>query len=71
MMSEAILKYNLSNPEELKAVKRAIKSTDMAIALFDISNNLKRHCPKVDAKVTKAIQDILEENNINLDELID
>ena len=35
-MAKAILKYDISNPDENVDFKRAVKSFDMAMALWDI-----------------------------------
>ena len=39
---KATLEYNLNNPDDRMAHMRAVKSYDMACALFEITNNLKR-----------------------------
>jgi len=72
-MAKATLEFDMNDPDDLKAFKRAVKSTDMAVVLFEITHNLQRRCPdtkEVD-KVFKAINEYMELHNINLDELID
>ena len=39
---KATLEYNLNNPDDRMSHMRAVKSYDMACALFEITNNLKR-----------------------------
>ena len=82
---EAILKYDLNDPEDRMAHMRAVKSYDMACALFQITRNLKRKLehrfesqPQDDRdefdgldEAFREIQGYMEEFNINVDELID
>jgi hypothetical protein len=81
-MAKAILEYNLSDPDDVMAHKRAIKSLDMAMALWDIVHNTKKglewsmegkEIDKYDALelVYEKIHEILGEHNIITDELID
>lgn len=78
---KTIIKFDDSNPEDIKGLKRAIKATDMAIVLFEIKYNLRK---KIDSSIPKnvnqgytidyvfdEIRDLLEENAINIDDLID
>ena len=81
---KATLSYNLNDPDDRMAHLRAVKSLDMASALFDITRNLKR---KIENRfentdntnndvfdgiheVFDEIYGILEDNNIDIDELI-
>lgn len=41
-MAKGILEFNLEEPFEENAFKRATKATDAYLALFDIANNLFR-----------------------------
>mgnify|MGYP003345525168 FL=1 len=41
-MAKAILEFDLSQPEDVDAHKRAVKSLDMAMALWDITHNTKK-----------------------------
>jgi len=41
-MAEAILKYDLNDSDDAMAHMRAIKSLDMALALWDITHNTKK-----------------------------
>ena len=80
---KAILKFDLNNPDDQMNHMRAIKSLDMALVLFEIEANLKRHCKNVcdcleaDSDkydgmevVLTRIREIFIENNINIEELI-
>lgn len=61
------------------ALQRAMKSTDMAIVLFEISNNLKRQAEwkqdeNSDVDMVKwmfeQIDDLMDEHGIIIDDLI-
>lgn len=80
-MAKATLEYDLSDPDDVMAHKRAVKSLDMAMALWDIVHNTKKglewsmegkDMDKYDALelVFERIHEILDEHNINTDELI-
>jgi hypothetical protein len=81
---KATLSYNLNDPDDRMAHLRAVKSLDMASALFDITRNLRNKIQNryedidntnndvfdgIDA-VFDEIYNILEDNNIDIDELI-
>ena len=81
-MAKATLEYNLSDPEDSMAHLRAVKSLDMAMALWDIVHNTKKglewsmegkEIDKYDALelVFEKIHEILNDHNIITDELID
>jgi len=81
-MAKATLEYNLSDPEDAMAHLRAVKSLDMAMALWDIVHNTKKglewsmegkEIDKYDALelVFEKIHEILNDHNIITDELID
>ena len=81
-MPEAILKYNLNETEDIKAHLRAVKSLDMAIALWEITHNTKKalewsmegkEMDKYDALelVYEKIYEILNEHNIKIEDLMD
>jgi hypothetical protein len=80
-MAEAILKYNLNDADDSMAHMRAVKSLDMALALWEITTNTKRNLErqmhekeidKYDAldMVYERIYEILDEHNIKIDDLI-
>lgn len=79
---KAVLKFNLEFPDEQKAHLRCVKSTNMAIVLFDLLCNARKSIAHEhqDASddfaqgvevVMKHIGKLCEDNNINIDELID
>jgi hypothetical protein len=80
---KATLSYNLNDPDDRMAHMRAVKSLDMASALFDITRNLKKQVERrfedetieydsfdVIQEVFDRIYEILGDNNIDIDELI-
>jgi hypothetical protein len=80
-MAKATLEYDLSDPDDVMAHLRAVKSLDMAMALWDIVHNTKKglewsmegkEIDKYDALelVYEKIHEILDDHNINTDELI-
>ena len=80
-MAEAILKYNLNDTDDAMAHMRAVKSLDMALALWDITHNTKKSIEwSLEGKeidkyevldiVYEKIYEILEEHNIKMDDLI-
>lgn len=80
-MAKGILKFNLSDVDETKAHLRAVKSTDMALALWDIVYNTKKRLEnsfenkeidKFEALdlVFQEIYEIYEEHGIKVDDLI-
>ena len=80
-MAKAILEFDLNEPDDKEAHKRAVKALDMAIALWDIEQYLRsqtKYAPDsmpqevYDAldKVKQEFYEILTNHNISLDELI-
>ena len=80
-MAEAILKYDLNDTDDAMAHMRAVKSLDMALALWDITHNTKKSIEwSLESKelnkyevldlVYERIYEILDEHNIKLDDLI-
>ena len=80
-MAEAILKYDLNDSDDAMAHMRAIKSLDMALALWDITHNTKKSIEwslegkeldkyEVLDMVYEKIYEIFDEHNIKLDDLI-
>ena len=80
---KATLSYNLNDPDDRMAHLRAVKSLDMASALFEITRNLKKQVERkyedditeydsfdVIQEVFDRIYEILGENNIDINELI-
>jgi len=83
-MAKAILEYNLNDFEDEMAYKRAVKSLDMALAIWEIVHNVKKRVNNriefdelldlsqydiVDL-VYEHIYDELKQRSINIDELI-
>ena len=81
---KATLSYNLNDPDDRMSHLRAVKSMDMASALFDITRNLRKKIQNryedidntnndvfdgIDA-VFDEICNILESHNLDIDELI-
>lgn len=81
---KAILEYNLNDFDDEIAHKRAIKSLDMALAIWEIVYNVKK---RVDSRIEfdealdmsqydvvdlvfEHIREELTQRNINIDELI-
>jgi hypothetical protein len=80
-MAEGILKYDLDDFDDRMAHLRAVKSLDMAMALWDITHNTKKglewsmegkEIDKYEAleMVFDKIYEILEEHNIKMDDLV-
>jgi hypothetical protein len=80
---KATLKFNLENPEDIANHLRAIKSLDLAIAIYDIlqlRKKLERRFENIDntnndvfdgiQEYSAEIAKILEEHNIDIDELL-
>lgn len=79
-MAKATLEFDLNEPDDIIAHKRAVIATDLALALWQFGYNTKKgHEWKMDGYKSKedlldAIYDefweILKEHDINLDNLI-
>jgi len=80
-MAKATLEYDLSDIDDTYAHKRAVKSLDLALALWEITHNTKKglewsmegkEIDKYDALelVFEKIHEIISEHNIDLDDLI-
>jgi hypothetical protein len=80
-MAKAKLEYDLNELDDVMAHKRAVKSLDMALALWEITHNTKKslewsmegkEMDKYDAleMVFDKLHEILNEHNIRLDDLI-
>lgn len=78
---KAILEFNLDEQDDEMAHKRAVKSLDMAITLWDIDGYLRgqiKHAPdSMSPEVYGTLQDvrdklyeIMSKHSIDLDELI-
>ena len=80
-MANATLEFALNDEDDIRAHKRAIKSLDMSLALWNITHNTKKslewsmegkEMDKYDALelVFDRLHEILDEYNIRLDDLI-
>jgi hypothetical protein len=79
---KAKLKFDLNDIDQKMEHLRCVKSGDMALALWQISSNLKKECywaiennPKEDPTeyvdlIFEKIYGILEEHSINIDDLV-
>ena len=81
-MAKATIEYNLNDPDDLYAHKRAIKSLDMSLALWEITHNTKKglewamegkEMDKYDALefVFEKIFEIISDHNVDLEDLIE
>lgn len=81
-MAKAKIEYDLSDVDDLYAHKRAIKSLDMALALWEITHNTKKglewsmenkDIDKYDALELfyEKIFEILSDHNIDLEDLME
>jgi len=70
-MAKGILEYDLNEPDDIIAHKRAIKATDMALAIFQFAYNTKYESKEdlLDA-IYEEFWDILKEHSVNIDEII-
>jgi hypothetical protein len=80
-MAKGILEFDLNEPDDIMAHKRATKALDLASALWDITHNTKKSIEwSLEGKeldkyevldlVYERIYEILEDHNIKLDDLI-
>jgi ABC-type xylose transport system substrate-binding protein len=82
-MAKAILKYDISDPDENMDFKRAVKSFDMAMALWDIIQLRKKMENRFEAQdntnndvfdgidaMAEGIVNILDQHGIIVDELL-
>ena len=80
IMAKGILEFDLNEPDDIMAHKRAVKASDMASALWDITHNTKKglewsmegkEIDKYEALelVYEKIYEILDDHSIKLDDL--
>lgn len=81
---KAILKFNLNDPDDIMAYKRANRSLDMALVLWEIVYNVYKETERefnsdeatyniqydTLENVFKKIREILNEHDITIDNLI-
>ena len=81
-MAKAIIEYDLNDRDDVMAHKRAIKSLDMSMAIFQLLFNTKKKLSfKLEEKnykdyevlsmVFDEIHEIMSEYNIEIDDLIE
>jgi|LakMenE18May11ns_1017448.scaffolds.fasta_scaffold9957960_17 hypothetical protein len=79
-MAIALLKFDLNDPEDEIQHKRAIKSLDMMLCFWDISQYLRQIVKYEDNskisgddmadKIKEKFHEILDEHGISIDELL-
>jgi hypothetical protein len=82
-MAKGILKFNISDPDENQDFKRAVKSFDMAMALWDILQLRKKMENRFEVQdntnndvfdgidaMAEGIGNILDQHGIIVDELL-
>ena len=83
---KATLEFNLNDPDDRREHLRCVKSTDMAIVLWEIQTNFKKKCEHIiEANTEKddqidpweafeiifeQISELYNDQNINVDDLI-
>lgn len=73
---EAILKYNMDEPEDVKAHYRAVNSLNMALLLWDIKNEVRskaKYGPDdtdLWYNFQQQLHDMFLEHGLNIDELL-
>jgi hypothetical protein len=73
---KAILEFNLDNHEDKMYHKRCVKSLDMASFIWELHHNFCRKWKHDDSEFNletykAAINDLLDEYSIDIDDLID
>jgi len=66
---KAILEFNLNEPDDVSAHKRAVKALDMAIALWDIEQYLRSQTKYAPDSMPQEVYDALEKAIIKLTEV--
>jgi len=80
-MATATLNFDLNDPDDNMAFMRAVKSTDMALALWEIAQNTKKSFQRelddsddksyeLLDKVYERFWEIIQERGLKLDDLI-
>jgi hypothetical protein len=74
---KAILEFDLDSPEDRTSHLRCVKSTDMAIVLFEVIYNFRKDIERRGDEGKDPLElfyekltESLDENGINIDELI-
>lgn len=79
-MAKGILEFDLNEPDEIEAYKRAVKALDLVLALWDIDQYLRTQTKynesltedqhKVMEKAREEFYDIINKHNISFNELL-
>jgi len=74
-MKKGILEYDLEDQDSEMAMKRAMKAGDMASFIFELQYNFWRKWKHDDSNFNldtyrAALNELLDDHNINIDELI-
>jgi len=78
-MSKAIIEFDLSDPDDIIAHKRATKSLDLCLSIWDIEQYLRSKLKHESLssteytfleKIQEDFYNILDKYHVNLDELI-
>jgi len=79
-MAKATLEFDLSEPDDVQAHKRAVKSLDLVLALWDIDQYLREQVKYNESlskeaydaldKAREELYNILRNRNISFDDLI-
>lgn len=70
---KAVLKFDLSEPDDAMDHLRCVKSMDLALVIWEFYYNKRRDLEDKNANVDevfKAFSDLLDEHNVIIDELI-
>ena len=79
---KGFLEFDLNDLDDTLAYKRCVKSTDMALALFEIQVNLRKQCEaKLDSgaitdpyqvleMIMDELNDTINDHHIDVDDLI-
>jgi hypothetical protein len=75
-MSKGILEFDLDNKDDELAMRRAMKSSEMAMFIWELKHNFWRQWKHDETDFNletykEALADLLDEHSINVDELID
>ena len=69
------IKYDLSDPDDVKALQRAMYSLDMANFIFEVLHNGKRrfkHCEEIDLdEIWQYLWEVASEHKIDIDNLVE
>jgi hypothetical protein len=79
---KATLEFDLSEPDDIRAHLRCVKSQDMAIALWEIRYNIKKRCENILERkeeidkyealeiIFEELMELYDQHSISIDDLI-